>query len=35
MSTHNVGFYEEISAEAILMNTHNVGFYEEISKVIP
>ena len=32
MSTHNIGFYEEI--EAILMSTHNIGFYEEISKII-
>ena len=46
MSTHNIGFYEEIIktnvlgahsnrlGEAILMSTHNIGFYEEISKII-
>ena len=39
MSTHNIGFYEEIKQnyhliiiKAILMNTHNIGFYEEIKQ---
>ena len=33
MSTHNIGFYEEMS-KIIIMSTHNIGLYEEISKII-
>ena len=43
MSTHNIGFYEDImeislcenDPLAILMSTHNIGFYEDIMEISP
>ena len=33
MSTHNIGFYEDLTKMAILMSTHNIGFYEDLTKM--
>ena len=30
MSTHNIGFYEDLTK----ISTHNIGFYEDLTKII-
>ena len=34
MSSHNIGFYEEMKKIIFQLSSHNIGFYIEMKKII-